>query len=407
MRMLPKIELIQASDRLCLMLTGDWTVANLTSIAWPTLPERTSDQVIEVEAVEIGRLDTSGAWALQRFLLSQETSQTLSQRYQPANANVGVSSADAPKQPKSSDLPEAVLSSIVWRNLTPQYQAVFELVSAHIGQSQASVKPQTRWPLARLGRWSIELRHSVKSVLQFIGGLAVEMGRLIASPSRFRMKEFTNQLEEVLILALPLAFSMMFLLGIVFSYLLGLQAKQYGANIFVVDGSILALCRELSPVIVAILVAGRSGAAMTAQLGTMKVYEEIDAMSVLGLSPTAVLVIPRILALVIALPLLVFVGDVAGILGSMLVAAGQLDITPTVFIHRMEAVFEMKTLLIGLLKAPVFAVFIAIIASYMGLNVARDARSIGLNTTSTVVQSIVAVILLNAVIAITLVELGI
>lgn len=386
--MQPKIELIHRAhdgadngQTLSLALIGDWTLANLTSIIWPTQPINAHSQTVELDGAQLGRLDTSGAWALQRFLLTHN------------GCADGTQTSLAP--------------AVVWRNVSPKQQAIFNLVNAHIAQSQQTSQPLRHWPLYRLGRWSLELGQHLKGMMQFIGGLTLEMGRLMAAPARFRVKEFTNQLEEVLVFALPLAFSMMFLLGLVFSYLLGLQAKQYGANIFVVDGSVLALCRELSPVIVAILVAGRSGAAMTAQLGTMKVYEEIDAMSVLGLSPMAVLVIPRILALLIALPLLVFVGDIASILGSMLVAAGQLDITPTLYISRMVEVFELKTLLIGLLKAPVFAVFIAVIACYMGLNVAKDARSIGLNTTSTVVQSIVAVILINAVIAITLVKLDI
>ena len=160
------------------------------------------------------------------------------------------------------------------------------------------------------------------------------------------------------------------------------------------------VCRELSPILVSVLVAGRSGAAFTAQIGTMKVEEEIDAISTLGLSPLQVLVIPRLVALVVALPLLVFVGDVAGITGGMLVGAWQLDIAPQVFLDRVHGVLEMRHVVVGLVKAPVFAAFIAVIACRMGLLVARDARSVGENTTSTVVQCIVWVILLDAVFAV-------
>jgi phospholipid/cholesterol/gamma-HCH transport system permease protein len=159
-------------------------------------------------------------------------------------------------------------------------------------------------------------------------------------------------------------------------------------------------------VIVAILIAGRSGAAMTAQLGTMKVNEEIDALAVLGLSPLAVLILPRIFALVLAMPLLVFAGDIAGLLGGMLVAKAQLGIEYTQFWDRLDSFLKMKTLLIGLGKAPVFAVFIGLIACRMGLAVTRDARSVGVNTTSTVVQSIVAVIILNALFAVVFSDIG-
>ncbi|MDH5343511.1 MAG: ABC transporter permease, partial [Betaproteobacteria bacterium] len=191
-----------------------------------------------------------------------------------------------------------------------------------------------------------------------------------------------------------------FLIGVVIAYLLGIQALQYGANVFVVDGVGLAMCRELSPLLVAVVVAGRSGAAFTAQIGTMKVQQEIDAISTLGLSPVQVLVIPRLVAIIIALPLLVFVGYIAGILGGMLICAVQLDITPLTFLDRMHSVLPTSAPVVGLVKAPVFAAFIAIIACRMGMLVARDARSVGLNTTSTVVQSIVWVILLDAVFAI-------
>ena len=146
--------------------------------------------------------------------------------------------------------------------------------------------------------------------------------------------------------------------------------------------------------------AGRSGAAFTAQIGTMKVQEEIDAIRTLGLSPIQVLVIPRLAAIMVALPLLVFVGDVAGIAGGMLISAWQLDISAADFIDRLHAVLPMSAFVVGLVKAPVFAAFIAIIACRMGMLVARDARSVGENTTSTVVQSIVWAIVLDAVFAV-------
>jgi phospholipid/cholesterol/gamma-HCH transport system permease protein len=139
----------------------------------------------------------------------------------------------------------------------------------------------------------------------------------------------------------------------------------------------------------------------------MKVNEEIDALSVLGLSPIAVLVVPRILALFLALPLLVFLGDVAGLMGGMLVAKTQLGLEYSQYWDRLDNVLKMKTFLAGVSKAPIFAIFIGLIACRMGLSVARDARSVGLHTTSTVVQSIVAIIVLNAIFAIIFVELGI
>jgi phospholipid/cholesterol/gamma-HCH transport system permease protein len=158
--------------------------------------------------------------------------------------------------------------------------------------------------------------------------------------------------------------------------------------------------------LVAVIIAGRSGAAFTAQLGTMKLTEETDAIRTLGLSPMAVLVLPRLIALMVAMPLLTFVGDVASIGGAMAVADAMLDITPTTFVERLHVALAPRHFIIGLAKAPVFALFIAVIACRMGMAVSRDTRAIGISTTSTVVQSIVAVIILDAMFAVLFQEMG-
>jgi phospholipid/cholesterol/gamma-HCH transport system permease protein len=208
------------------------------------------------------------------------------------------------------------------------------------------------------------------------------------------------QIEAVGITGLPIVGLMTFLIGVVFTYLLGIQVEKYGANIFIVDGVSLAVTRELAPLLTALLVAGRSGAAFTAQIGAMKVTEEIDAIRTLGLSPMQVLVLPRLLAIVVTLPLLTFFSDIMGILGAALVAAHQLDITPYTFFSRLQDVLPLYTVWIGLAKTPVFAAAIAIIACYNGFAVSRDARSVGEHTTSTVVRSLVAVILIDALFSI-------
>jgi len=259
----------------------------------------------------------------------------------------------------------------------------------------------------RVGAAAIGVWRLLKSHTGFVGALTVEVLGVVPRPRRFRLRETVSQFEAVGLDAIPIVALVTFLIGVVFAYLLGQQALRYGANIFVVDGVGLAMCRELSPLLAAIIVAGRSGAAFTAQIGTMKVQEEIDAIATLGLSPLQVLVIPRLVAITVALPLLVFVGDVSGIAGGMLVAAYQLDLPPQVFIDRLNDVLPLRALVVGLVKAPVFAVFIAVIACRMGMLVARDARSVGVNTTSTVVQSVVSVIVLDAAFAVVFQHLGI
>jgi len=293
------------------------------------------------------------------------------------------------------------------RAFQPQHLAMFKLVDQHYETTLAQPAPRREGVLELTGRGALAFWGHLTGLLDFVGRLFVELMALMLHPGRWRWREFGAQVSSVFVGAIPIVMGMLFLLGVVFAYLLGSQAQQYGANIFVVDGLLLAMLREVSPVIVAVLVAGRTGAAITAQIGTMKVTEEIDAITTLGLSPLAVLVIPRILALLLALPLLVFIGDIAGIAGGMLVTQQQLDISYYMFMDRVADVLLLNTLLVGLGKAPVFAIFIALIACRMGLTVTRDSRSVGANTTSTVVQSLVAIILINAIFAVIFVELGI
>ena len=298
-------------------------------------------------------------------------------------------------------------SMVSARGFDPRHAQLLKLVHERMQSPPAAARSSHLGLVQRVGAATIGLWRQLKSHNAFVGAVALEVADLVPRPRRFRLRETVSQFESVGLDAIPIVALVTFLIGVVFAYLLGQQALRYGANIFVVDGVALAVCRELSPLLAAVIVAGRSGAAFTAQIGTMKVQEEIDAISTLGLSPVQVLVIPRLVAIVVALPLLVFVGDVAGIAGGMLIAASQLDIPPQVFLDRLHDVLPLESVLVGLGKAPVFAAFIAIIACRMGMLVARDARSVGVNTTSTVVQSIVWVIVLDAAFAVAFEQLGI
>ncbi|MDH4115681.1 MAG: ABC transporter permease, partial [Burkholderiaceae bacterium] len=243
--------------------------------------------------------------------------------------------------------------------------------------------------------------------LSFLGAATVGIGASLLNPRRVRLRELSAQFEQVCLNAIPVVSLVTLLIGVVVTYLLGLQAKQYGANIFVVDGVGIGATREFAPIIVAIIVAGRSGAAFTAQLGSMRLTEETDAIRTLGLSPLDVLVLPRVIALMVALPLLVFIGDVMSLAGGLLIAGPMLDITPTTFLERLRDALDISHVYVGLSKAPVFALAIAVIGCHMGMTVGRDTRAVGMATTSTVVQSIVSVILLDAAFAVFYQELGI
>ena len=258
----------------------------------------------------------------------------------------------------------------------------------------------------RRASWVTALAGLLHGHVNFLGATIAALGEAIVHPSRLRMRELTVQLEQTGLNAIPVVALVTTLIGIVITYLLGLQAEKYGANIFVVDGVGIGATREFAPVIVAIIVAGRTGAAFTAQLGSMRLTEEIDAIRTLGLSATQVLVVPRVLALMATLPLLVFVGDVMSLMGAMLIAGPMLDITPAGFLARLRQELDLSHVVIGLAKAPVFALAIAVIGTRMGMTVGRDTRAVGAATTSTVVQSIVAVILLDAAFAVLMQALG-
>jgi len=293
------------------------------------------------------------------------------------------------------------------RGFDPKHGRLLRLVHDRMTTPPAAGQSTHRGLVQRVGAGAVQIAALLKSHTAFVGAVTLEALSLLRRPRLFRPRETVAQFEAVCIDAIPIVALVNFLIGVVIAYVLGVQAQRYGANLFVADGIGLGVCRELSPILASVLVAGRSGAAFTAQIGTMKVEEEIDAISTLGLSAIQVLVIPRLVALVLALPLLVFVGDIAGIGGGMVVGAWQLDIAPRVFADRVHGVLEMRHFLVGLGKAPVFAVFIALIACRMGMTVARDARSVGDNTTSTVVQCIVWVFMIDAAFAVVLQRLGI
>jgi phospholipid/cholesterol/gamma-HCH transport system permease protein len=298
------------------------------------------------------------------------------------------------------------VAAVNLRGFDARHARIVEVVRARLPETTPSSRRRPMGALARLGEATAGMGTLLLGHVNFLGRAFVELWRGVSRPHALRWHELFAQLGQVCVTAIPVVALVTFLIGVVMAYLLGLQAEKYGANIFVVDGVALGMTREFSPLIVATIVAGRSGAAFTAQLGTMKLTEEIDAIRTLGLSPDQVLVVPRILALVIALPLLVFVGDIMGIGGAMLMANSMLEVTPATFLERLHVALDSRHYLIGLGKSPVFALFIAVIGCAMGLSVSRDTRSIGINTTSTVVQSIVAVILLDAIFAVLFQAMG-
>jgi phospholipid/cholesterol/gamma-HCH transport system permease protein len=298
------------------------------------------------------------------------------------------------------------IGSLELHGFDPSHARIVALVASRLPEAPPRHRRSAAGWLTRTGTRTAALGQLLAGHVTFLGRVLSDLAAVARRPALLRTNEVFAQLRQAGLSAIPVVMLVTFLIGIVFAYLLGLQAEQFGAAIFVVDGVALGMTRELSPLLVATIVAGRSGAAFTAQLGTMKLNEEIDAIRTLGLSPEQVLIVPRVIALVLVLPLLVFVGNVASLSGAMLMAATTLDITPTTFIDRLHDTLAPRHYVIGLAKAPVFALFIAVIGCRMGFSVARDTRSVGINTTSTVVQCIVAVILIDAFFAVLFQEMG-
>ncbi|WP_418320343.1 MlaE family ABC transporter permease [Piscinibacter sakaiensis] len=296
--------------------------------------------------------------------------------------------------------------SIAWVGLAPAHARIVDQVRLRLDGARALQPAPRSGVLAQVGRQTVALLELLGGHVNFLGATVLGFFEMLLQPHRLRRRELTVQIEQTGLNAIPVVALVTMLIGVVFAYLLGLQAEKYGANIFVVDGVAIGATREFAPIIVAVIVAGRSGAAFTAQLGSMRLTEETDAIRTLGLSPMQVLVIPRVLALMLALPLLVFVGDVMSLVGAMAIAGPMLDITPAAFLTRLREALDIRHVFVGLVKAPVFALAIAVIGVRMGMTVGRDTRALGAATTSTVVQSIVAVILLDAAFAVLLQALG-
>lgn len=245
------------------------------------------------------------------------------------------------------------------------------------------------------------------SFMAFLGELFATKIHYLKSFKNIRFKEIAFEINESAIKALGIIALTSFLIGLVVAYQSAFQLKLYGANIFIVDMLGISMLRELAPLITAIVIAGRSGSAFTAQIGAMKITQELDAMRTMGFDPYKFLVLPRIIALMIAMPILIFVSDIMGVLGGMVVANIDLDITTELFLERFNEVVAAKHFFIGIAKGPFFAFLIATIGIYRGMMVKDDTQSIGFNTTKSVVESIFAVIVCDAIFSIAFTNLGI
>lgn len=281
-----------------------------------------------------------------------------------------------------------------------QHQTLFE----RLAEVQKIAMPVTQKPLVppfgKLGRLSLNFALHLIGMTELLGQLALDLARFARHPTRGPWKEISANIYRTGFQALAITALVGFLIGVVLSYLSGQQLRSYGGDLFIVNLLGISIIRELGPMLAAILIAGRSGSAITAQLGVMKVTEELDAMRVMGIPVGFRLIMPKVIALAITMPLIVIWTDVMALIGGAISAQFILDMSPGFFLHKLPDVVSLANYWIGLGKGVVFGILIAIIACHYGLRIKPNTESLGLGTTSSVVVSITSVIIADAFFAV-------
>lgn len=282
-------------------------------------------------------------------------------------------------------------------HLAEKQQHLFDLIHQHLPEAKAAEQMKAPNWLYRLGESTANKWQVGHAFLSFIGELFYRLLVTLKQPRRFRFAYLANIMQDSGLYALPLIAFLSLLVGVVLAYQIGLQLRLYGANIFVVNLLSLSVLREFGPLMTAIIVAGRSGSAFTAQIGTMVVRQEVDALETMGLRPFDLLVLPRVLALMITLPLLTVWADCFAMLGGMLMSKSMLGIGFYEFLHRARTDVPLDNYLIGLIKTPMFGLVIAAVGCFQGFKVSGSAASVGHQTTKSVVQALFLIIILDAI----------
>jgi phospholipid/cholesterol/gamma-HCH transport system permease protein len=353
-----------------LHLSGRWTALNVgdleEKIKTLSAQGSQSNAQLTVDASKVQALDTVGAWALQKLMrsLSAQTPRATPQGLRP----------DLARLFEALTVPSAAPSSAVAEPAKPK--------PSHV---------------ENVGRWVMAVIEQALAMLAFVGETAITVSRCFTHPSSIRWRAVAFNVRSAGVNALPIVGLLAFLLGVVVAYQSAEQLRRYGANIFVADLIGVSMLREFAPLITAIIIAGRSGSAYAAQIGTMAVTEEIDAMRTLGLSPQEMLVLPKLLAMLIVMPLLTLFADVLGVFGGMVLARAQLGVGFPEFMDRLVKAIGMSTYLVGIAKAPVFGIIIVMVGCFQGFRTQGGADSVGRQTTRSVVQSIFLVIVADAV----------
>jgi phospholipid/cholesterol/gamma-HCH transport system permease protein len=365
----------EEDGRQVLAVAGDWTIGTIGVID-AALREARAEAPAGGRALDVsalGDLDTAGAFVLW--------------------ASLGLSEGATP------DL----------RGDHPTVGRLLTEVARHAGHCghQAPSPGGFDRLLARIGEGVVDVAREAVDTLSFVGETVVALGRAVVKPHRVRWIPTFAVAESAGVNAIPIVMTLSFFIGAVVAFMGATILRDFGATIFTVELVGFSVLREFGALITAIILAGRSDSSFTAQIGAMKMTQEIDAMRVLGLDPIEMLVVPRVLALVVMVPILTFLAMLSGLLGGGLVAMGQLDLSPVMFLTRIQENVGVDQFWAGMAKAPVFALIIAIIGCRQGLTVKNDVISLGRNTTTSVVQALFMVIIVEAIFALIYMELDI
>ncbi|MGH6834628.1 MAG: ABC transporter permease [Methylocella sp.] len=365
----PEFSSERLGDAVRLSLGGQWTVkasAAIEAQADALLAESDGARRVVFDLGRVARLDTAGAWLIDR-----------------ARQKLDAKGVDAKLE-----------------SVRPEYEILLR-------EARYRALPLPRAPsgshivrlLADVGESVVSAGADLYVGVGFLGEVMAAIGKSLLSPSRFRGTSLVVQIENIALRGAPIIALINFLAGAILAQQGIFQLRRFGATIFVVNLIGILFLRDLGVLLTAIMTAGRSGSAITAELGSMKLHEEIDALTVLGLRPVDILIVPRVLALVISLPLLTFVADMAGIFGGLLASWAYDGITPARFITTLQSAIGLHTFLSGLIKAPFMALVIGLISCVEGLAVAGSAESLGRQVTSSVVKSIFTVVVVDGLFA--------
>jgi phospholipid/cholesterol/gamma-HCH transport system permease protein len=370
----PTFHLDESGGQATIRLSGRLVTETLGTVYDAFSGASTKASNLRVDISELEALDTGGAWLIA----------DLQARLESEGVAVELSGADANRT--------TLIDTI--RAALPEEKGVEDIPRGFLP-----------W-LEVIGKKTAGVGTSVASLLSFMGEVLYALAFGLFRPSRWRPAALVSQMQEAGFNAIPIVVLMSFLIGIVLSFQGASQLRQFGAEVFVVDLIAISILRELGILLTAIIVAGRSGSAFTASIGSMKVREELDAMRTLGLDPVEVLVVPRVVALIVMLPILGFIANLSGLIGGALMSWIELGVSPGMFITRLQQNTDVWHLAIGMIKAPFFAAVIGIVSCWQAMQVRGSADSVGHQTTISVVQSIFLVIVVDALFSVFFSELG-